>query len=62
MPPPYVRTIREEILYELHEKAGTLDVRKQDVAQLCPRCRNGPACEKWEKVKELTCLCLESVF
>lgn len=49
-------------LYALHEKAGTLDVNKADIQQLCERCRNTPVCEKWGKVQELTCFCLESIF
>jgi hypothetical protein len=49
-------------LYELHTTRGTLDVPKDSIGQLCPKCKNGPTCVKWGKVSKLTCFCLESVF
>jgi hypothetical protein len=49
-------------LHELHELRGTLHIQKESVSELCPRCRNGPACVQWNTVRELTCFCLESVF
>jgi hypothetical protein len=49
-------------LYELHTARETLNVHKDSVSRLCPKCRNVPTCAKWGKVRELTCFCLESVF
>ncbi len=49
-------------LFELHEAAGSLDIEKGKIQELCPRCRNTDACVKWDSVHKLTCLCLESVF
>lgn len=49
-------------LHELHELHGTLQIHKESISELCPRCRNGPACVQWNTVRELTCFCLESVF
>lgn len=49
-------------LYELHEARGTLGISKDSVGALCPSCRNSQTCEKADKVMELTCFCLESVF
>jgi hypothetical protein len=49
-------------LLELHEVRGTLDVHKNDIARMCPDCRNGRTCAEWHKEQELTCLCLESIF
>jgi hypothetical protein len=49
-------------LLELHQQHGSLDVRKNDIVRLCPRCRNVPTCKEWGKEQELTCFCLESVF
>lgn len=49
-------------LYELHADHETLALYKDSISQLCPECRNGPTCIKWDKVEKLTCFCLESVF
>jgi len=49
-------------LYELHEKKGTLDISINNLQTLCSNCRNPKLCEEWDKVGELTCFCLESVF
>ena len=49
-------------LYELHEKKGTLDISINYLQTLCSNCRNPKLCEEWDKVGELTCFCLESVF
>jgi HNH endonuclease len=49
-------------LYELHERKGTLDISINELHTLCKNCRNPKVCEEWEKVGELTCFCLESVF
>lgn len=49
-------------LFELHAQHETLDTNKNAIDQLCPQCRNTPACEKWGTVQKFTCFCLESVF
>jgi hypothetical protein len=49
-------------LFDLHEGKGTLDVSKDDVKKLCLGCSNKHACVEWNKVEQLTCFCLESVF
>lgn len=49
-------------LLDLHAQHGTLDVHKDSIDQLCPPCRNGPTCIRWNTVRKLTCFCLESVF
>jgi len=49
-------------LFELHEAAGTIDAHKKEIGQLCLNCRNDNTCKKWNKVEQLTCFCLESIF
>ena len=49
-------------LLTLHEKAGTLEISKNEIVQLCKKCLLPKVCERWGKVKELTCFCLESVL
>ena len=49
-------------LYDLHVEKGTLDVSINELNTLCRDCRNPQICEEWDKVEELTCLCLESIF
>jgi hypothetical protein len=49
-------------LLTLHEQAGTLEVSKVQIAILCERCPLPKVCERWGKVKELTCFCLESIL
>jgi len=49
-------------LYDLHEVADTLSVDRVTLVRLCPSCRNKHTCVDWDKVEELTCFCLESVF
>jgi hypothetical protein len=49
-------------LYRLHEAKGTLLKSIDDLASLCPACRNPAVCAEWGKTDELTCFCLESVF
>ncbi|MFA6356463.1 MAG: HNH endonuclease signature motif containing protein [Candidatus Omnitrophota bacterium] len=51
-----------KLLFDLHQTRDTLDINKDDIARLCPECRNKPACKDWDKEQELTCFCLESVF
>jgi hypothetical protein len=49
-------------LLTLHEQAGTIDVSKDQITVLCVRCPLPKVCERWGKVKELTCFCLESIL
>lgn len=49
-------------LLTLHERAGTLEVSKDQITILCERCPLPKVCEGWGKVKELTCFCLESIL
>jgi len=49
-------------LMVLHEKAGTQDISKDRIVELCKRCLLPAVCERWGTVKELTCFCLESIF
>lgn len=49
-------------LYELHFAKKTLDVSIEELHKLCANCRNPELCKEWDKVGELTCFCLESVF
>ena len=49
-------------LLTLHEQAGTIGVSKDQITVLCGRCPLPKLCERWGKVKELTCFCLESIL
>jgi HNH endonuclease len=49
-------------LYKIHKAVGTLNVSTLILESLCKSCRNPEVCKEWDKVGELTCLCLESVF
>ncbi len=49
-------------LYDLHAAKGTFNIQKDEISKLCPACKNGLTCARWNKVHELTCLCLESIF
>ncbi len=49
-------------LYELHSAKGTLGKSIEELNTLCVNCRNPEVCKEWDKVGELTCFCLESVF
>lgn len=49
-------------LLTLHEQAGTLEIAKSQIIILCERCPLPKVCERWGKVKELTCFCLESIL
>jgi len=48
--------------YDLHDKAGTLDIVSRQIEGLCKCCKNGPICAQWGKEQELTCFYLESIF
>jgi hypothetical protein len=49
-------------LLTLHERVGTLEIHKDEIVQLCQKCLLPKICERWGKVKELTCFCLESIL
>jgi len=49
-------------LLTLHEQAGTLEVSKDQIIILCQKCPLPKLCERWGKVQELTCFCLESIL
>ena len=49
-------------LFDMHEEKETIDTKKEDIKTLCLKCNNKLLCIKWNKVEELTCFCLESIF
>ena len=49
-------------LLALHEQTGTLEITKDQITILCVRCPLPEVCERWKKVGELTCFCLESIL
>ncbi len=49
-------------LLRIHEEAGTIDLTKQQIGQLCSTCPLPEVCKAWDKERELTCFCLESVL
>jgi len=49
-------------LLELHKARGTLDVRKEEIRQLCVQCGLGNVCREARTEHKLTCLCLESIL
>lgn len=49
-------------LYDLHERAETLDISTNEIPRLCERCKNAPTCAIWGTEQKLTCFCLESIF
>jgi len=49
-------------LLTLHEKSGTLEISEDEIDQLCKKCLLPKVCERWGKVRELTCFCLESIL
>lgn len=49
-------------LFILHEKAGTLNIDKSQLSDLCNRCKLSEVCKQWGKENELTCFCLESII
>jgi len=46
----------------LHDQVGTLEIAKDQIIILCERCTLPNVCERWGKVRELTCFCLESIL
>ena len=51
-----------EQLLTLHERAGTFETSRDEIATLCKICSLPKVCEQWETVRELTCFCLESIL
>jgi len=52
-----------KLLYELHEKSGTLNTTKENLAvQLCPRCDMPNLCKKEGHEGKLTVYCLEGML
>ncbi|MGQ4876189.1 MAG: hypothetical protein ACP6IY_19145 [Promethearchaeia archaeon] len=49
-----------KLLYDLHEKNGTLDL--VDVSSLCPECEMKKECNKYGINAELNVYCLEGCF
>ncbi|MFA7114913.1 MAG: HNH endonuclease [Candidatus Omnitrophota bacterium] len=49
-------------LIDLHTKKETINIHKDNIGLLCKDCKNGYVCMEWNKVGELTCFCLESIF
>jgi hypothetical protein len=49
-------------LLKVHEQAGTLDLTRSDLGQLCAACPLPLVCEESGTQGELTCFCLESVL
>ncbi len=47
-----------KLLYELHEKEGTLEVDVKNLDRLCKKCQLGDYCEE----TKLTVYCLESIL
>jgi len=45
-----------------HERAGTLEIPKEEITALWRICSLPKICERWGTVEELTCFCLESVL
>lgn len=52
-----------KLLYELHDKLGTLNINKEDLkSKLCPKCDMGKLCKEEGKEGKLSVYCLEGVF
>lgn len=52
-----------KLLYDLHEKRGTLDVKIGELgSRMCPMCDLKPRCIKEGTVERLTVYCLEGIF
>lgn len=49
-------------LLQLHEQGGTLDIRKDQVDQLCKTCLLPDVCKTWDKEGELTCFLPRECF
>jgi hypothetical protein len=52
-----------KLLYDLHEKHGTLNVNKKDLGQqMCPGCDMKPHCISEDTEEKLSVYCLEGIF
>lgn len=52
-----------KLLYQLHEKLGTLDVNKDELKiKLCFKCSSNHLCKEENKEGKLTVYCLEGIF
>lgn len=51
-----------KLLFELHQKMGTLDISKDQIQQLCCKCDLGEECKIIGKEGKLTVFCLEGIF
>jgi hypothetical protein len=52
-----------KLLYDLHDKRGTLNVDRNDLSNtMCPECDLKPRCVEAGTVEELSVYCLEGVF
>ena len=49
-------------LLQMHERAGTLDISKEDLGGLCHSCPLPGICEEWASEGKMMCFCLESVL
>jgi len=49
-------------LLTLHEQAGTIEITKDQITILCEKCGLPKVCDRWGKVRKLTCFCLESIL
>jgi hypothetical protein len=52
-----------KLLYDLHDKRGTLNVDRKELGwMMCPTCDLTPQCVEADTVEKLTVYCLEGVF
>ena len=51
-----------KLLYDLHEKNGTLEMTEIELKRLCRECDMGKHCIEAKKAGELNVYCLEGVF
>jgi hypothetical protein len=52
-----------KLLYDLHDKRGTLNVDKKELGRtMCPACDLKPRCVEADTVEKLTVYCLEGLF
>jgi hypothetical protein len=52
-----------KLLYDLHDKRGTLNVNKKELGRtMCPVCDLTPRCIEADTVEKLTVYCLEGVY
>jgi|WetSurMetagenome_2_1015567.scaffolds.fasta_scaffold74657_3 hypothetical protein len=51
-----------KLLYNLHEKAGTLDITEVELKKLCKKCDMEKNCINADKKDELNVYCLEGMF